>query len=98
MQFLRPTAIDWRRESPYRPEYGRKRAAVGDGQVPIVQTQMSFLPLVRVWLWGSVLASVAGWLLSALGLLNGAGYAAFCVVGVFGLWFGRKALGGLASP
>jgi hypothetical protein len=58
---------------------------------------MSFLPLVRVWLWASVLASVAGWLLSALGQLNGAGYAVFCVVGAAGLWFGRMALG-LASP
>jgi hypothetical protein len=58
---------------------------------------MSFLPVVRVWLWGSVLASVAGWVLSALGQLNEAGYAVFCVVGVSGLWFGRKALG-LTSP
>jgi len=36
---------------------------------------MSFLPLVRVWIWGSVLASVAGWVLSGVGQLNAAGYA-----------------------
>jgi hypothetical protein len=58
---------------------------------------MSFLPLVRVWIWASILASVAGWVLSALGQLNGAGYAVFCVVGAAGLWFERKALG-LTSP
>ncbi len=53
---------------------------------------MSFLPLVRIWIWISVLASVAGWLLSALGQLNQAGYAVFGAVGVAGLWFGRRAL------
>jgi hypothetical protein len=58
---------------------------------------MSFLPAVRVWLWGSVLASFAGWVLSALGQLNEVGYAVFSVVGIAGLWFGRKALG-LTSP
>ena len=58
---------------------------------------MSFLPLVRVWIWGSVLASVAGWVLSALGQLNAAGYAVFSVLGAAGLWFGREALG-LTSP
>jgi hypothetical protein len=35
---------------------------------------MSFLPLVRLWLGISVLASVAGWTLSALGQLNRPGY------------------------
>jgi hypothetical protein len=54
---------------------------------------MSFLPLVRIWVWVSVLASVAGWLLSALGQLNEAGYAVFWAVGAVSLWFGRKALG-----
>ena len=58
---------------------------------------MSFLPLVRIWLWVSVLASVAGWLLSALGQLNEAGYAVFGAVGAVGLWFGRQPLG-LTSP
>ena len=41
---------------------------------------MSFLPLVRFWLWISVLASVAGWTLSALGQLNRSGYAVFFAV------------------
>ena len=36
---------------------------------------MSFLPLVRLWLWISVFASVAGWTLSALTQLNRPGYA-----------------------
>src|SRR5208282_2557226 len=55
---------------------------------------MSFLPLVRIWIWVSVLASAAGWLLSALGQLNRIGYALVCAVLVAGLWVGRKALGG----
>ena len=58
---------------------------------------MSFLPLVRIWLWVSVLASAAGWLLSALGQLNEVGYAVFCAAAVAGLWFGRQALG-LTAP
>ena len=53
---------------------------------------MSFLPLVRIWIWASVLASVAGWLLSALGQLNRIGYAVFCGVVVILLWLGRKQL------
>jgi hypothetical protein len=97
MLWPRRTAFDWSRESAYRPACGRQGAAIIDGQVAIVQTPMSSLPLVRVWLWGSVLASVAGWVLSALGQLNGAGYGVFCVVGAAGLWFGRQALG-LTSP
>ncbi len=45
---------------------------------------MSFLPLVRLWLWVSVLASAAGWILSALGQLNCPGYAAcFAIFAVF---------------
>ena len=35
---------------------------------------MSFLPLVRLWLWVSAFASAAGWTLSACGQLNRAGY------------------------
>ena len=38
---------------------------------------MSFLPLVRLWLWISVLASVAGWTLSAPGQLHRPGCAVF---------------------
>ncbi|HEX4342300.1 MAG TPA: hypothetical protein VH255_02860, partial [Verrucomicrobiae bacterium] len=38
---------------------------------------MSFLPLVKLWLWVSVLATLAGWTLSALGQLNAVGYAVF---------------------
>jgi hypothetical protein len=58
---------------------------------------MSFLPLVRIWIWASVLASAAGWLLSALGELNRAGYAVFGGVVVVGFWAGRKLSGGASA-
>ena len=35
---------------------------------------MSFVPFVRLWLWISAFASAAGWMLSAFGQLNRAGY------------------------
>ena len=54
---------------------------------------MSLLPLIRIWLWVSALATVAGWLLSALGQLNRVGYLGFCAVVVASLWLGRKAFG-----
>jgi hypothetical protein len=54
---------------------------------------MSFLPLVRIWIWVSVLATLAGWLLSALGQLNRPGYAVFGVVVAVVFWLRRKALG-----
>ena len=54
--------------------------------------KMSFLPLVRIWIWASVLASVAGWLLSALGQLNRVGYGIFITAAVIGLWLGRYTL------
>ena len=38
---------------------------------------MSFLPAVKVWICVSVLASIAGWTLSAVGLLNVIGYLGF---------------------
>src|SRR5436190_150520 len=37
--------------------------------------RMSLLPLVRFWIWLSVIASAAGWILSAVGQLNRGGYA-----------------------
>jgi len=51
---------------------------------------MSFLPLVRIWVLASVLASAAGWLLSALGQLNRAGYAVLGAVTLGGVWLGVK--------
>ena len=54
---------------------------------------MSFLPLVRLWLWISALASVAGWTLSALGQLNRPGYAAFFAVFAAVVFVCRKELG-----
>lgn len=41
---------------------------------------MSSLPLVRLWIWISVLASLAGWTLSALRQLNHSGYAIFFAI------------------
>ena len=35
---------------------------------------MTFVPLVRLWIWVSAFASAAGWTLSAAGQLNRAGY------------------------
>ena len=59
---------------------------------------MSFLPLVRLWLWVSALATAAGWLLSALGQLNRPGYiAVFCVAAAL-LWFGRGIWGWSPQP
>jgi hypothetical protein len=54
---------------------------------------MTFVPLVRLWLWVSAFASAAGWTLSAAGQLNRAGYfVAFAVFVIF-LWLGGKELG-----
>lgn len=43
---------------------------------------MSFLPAVKIWIWVSVFASLAGWTLSAFGFLNRIGYVALGVVGL----------------
>src|SRR3954469_11332538 len=51
---------------------------------------MTCLSAVKLWLWLSALASLAGWVLSALGQLNVRGYAAFAVLSVVILWFARK--------
>ena len=54
---------------------------------------MSFVPLVRLWLWVSAFAVAAGWTLSALGQLNRAGYGiAFAAFVIFVL-AGRRELG-----
>src|ERR1017187_8267366 len=50
-------------------------------------------PLVRLWLWISAFASLAGWALSAAGQLNRPGYSvAFAVFAVF-IFFRRKDFG-----
>ena len=54
---------------------------------------MSFLPLVRLWLWISVLASVAGWALSSPGQLHRPGYAVFFAVFAAVVFICRKELG-----
>jgi hypothetical protein len=53
---------------------------------------MSLLPLVRLWIWISVMASMAGWALSAIGQLNRKGYVVCLVVGAIALYFGRPSL------
>ena len=54
---------------------------------------MSFLPLVKIWLLVSALASAAGWLLSLPGWLNPAGYAIFALLGLGLLFSARRELG-----
>jgi hypothetical protein len=54
---------------------------------------MSLLPLVRIWLWLSTLATLAGWSLSALGALNRVGYLVFGGVASVALWCLRRASG-----
>lgn len=55
---------------------------------------MSLLPLVRVWIWVSTLATLAGWSLSAVGQLNRGGYLVFGgLVAAIAFWFGREAFG-----
>jgi hypothetical protein len=51
---------------------------------------MSFVPLVRLWLWVSAFASAAGWTLSACGQLNRAGYAVAFVVFILFILAGRS--------
>jgi len=52
---------------------------------------MTFLPFVRLWLWISAFATAAGWILSAAGQLNRAGYALlFIVFGGFVLFFRKE--------
>jgi hypothetical protein len=52
------------------------------------------VPLVRLWIWISAFASLAGWTLSALGQLNRAGYAlALAAFAVF-IFLQRKSLAG----
>ena len=48
--------------------------------------------LVEVWLWISVLANAAGWILSALGQLNRTGYIVFFGITAALVWWGRKAV------
>ena len=54
---------------------------------------MSCLSLVRIWLVLSVLASLVGWGLSAVGQLNRVGYAVVFTASAGLLWWGRKRLG-----
>jgi hypothetical protein len=51
---------------------------------------MSLLPLVRIWILVSALATAAGWILSALGALNRTGYALAAGVGLGSLIVFRR--------
>jgi hypothetical protein len=53
---------------------------------------MSFLPCIRIWIVVSVLASAAGWILSALGQLNGLGYTIFAGLALAGFIPARREL------
>jgi len=53
---------------------------------------MSFLPLVRAWIILAALASAAGWVLSALGQLNGLGYAVFAGLTMLAGYLSRREL------
>ena len=53
---------------------------------------MTLLPLVRIWLWISALATLAGWTLSALRHLNPRGYLIFAASTVVLFLLGRKFL------
>jgi len=59
---------------------------------------MSSLPLIRIWIWVSALATAAGWILSALGELNPAGYVVFFAIAVGVYLFGCKRFGWSAGP
>ncbi|HVM48902.1 MAG TPA: hypothetical protein VMU04_12795 [Candidatus Acidoferrum sp.] len=54
---------------------------------------MSLLPAVKLWIWVSVLASLAGWSLSALGALTRLGYVVFGFAAAAVFLAGRKAFG-----
>src|ERR1700690_1034342 len=54
---------------------------------------MSFMPLVRLWLWVSAFATAAGGILSALGQLNRFGYTILLAGFVFFVFFFRTELG-----
>jgi hypothetical protein len=59
---------------------------------------MSSLPLIRIWIWISVLATAAGWILSAAGQLNRTGYLVFFGVATSVYLFGRKRFGWSPGP
>jgi len=54
---------------------------------------MSFLPLIRIWIWVSALATLAGWSLSAVGQLNRGGYLVFGGLAAAAFLLGRRGSG-----
>src|SRR5258708_37256925 len=77
-----------------RPLYGQSRGRLSFGSTGwAICRLMSFLPLVKTWLWLSALATLAGWSLSALGQLNRFGYLVFLGIcgAIYCLW--RKTWG-----
>src|SRR5208282_297266 len=55
------------------------------------------LPCVRLWLWISAFASLAGWALSAAGQLNRTGYAAAFAAFAFFVFIFRNGLTGKST-
>jgi len=58
---------------------------------------MSFLPLVKTWIVLVALASAAGWILSALGELNGIGYGVVVGLACIVWFFARRRKAGAGS-
>ena len=54
---------------------------------------MSLLPAVKLWIWVSALATLAGWSLSVRGALNRVGYALFALAVAAVFVAGRKVFG-----
>ena len=55
--------------------------------VPLIFPGMLFLRAVQFWIILSTLASVAGWTLSAIGMLNRTGYTIFAAVALLTVFF-----------
>jgi len=58
---------------------------------------MSFLPLVKLWLWVSALATLTGWTLSAFGAFNSVGYTIFLAAFAVFIVIFREQLRGTAD-
>src|ERR1039457_5497641 len=67
---------------------GKKPLTRAAAPIRVAAQEMSLVPFVRLWIWLSAFASLAGWALSAVGQLNRAGYSAFFVAEavIFFLW------------
>src|ERR1043166_6319437 len=51
---------------------------------------MTWVPIVKAWIWISALATLAAWVLSAAGQLNRIGYVVFFGLALTGFFVWRK--------